>query len=427
VPFGTAARFWIQLGFSNFGGPTGQIAIMHDHLVERARWIGEETFLHALSFCTMLPGPEAQQLAIYVGWRLHGIRGGLVAGIAFVLPAAVAMMGLAWAYAAHGQVDWVASVFEGLAAAVVGIVAAAAIAIGGRAVRTWPAGAIAIVAFLAVWLVGLWFPAVVVAAALTGAAIGASRLGLPDDPDLLDDPVRQPWTSTLRVGLVCLAAWWVPILAVLAVTGPDSVYGELGLFFSQTSLVTFGGAYAVLAYVGQQMIARFGLLPVDVVTGLGLAETTPGPLILVVQFLAFLAAYRSPGDLPPVVAGTIGATIALWATFAPCFLWVFVGAPYIERLRANAGLRAALAGIIAAVLGVMAGLATTLATAVLFTETWVVRPFRVDVVLPRLGSLDPVNAAIAVAAFVALRRFKVHVAWIVLASGVAGLAATALR
>ncbi|MEX0984430.1 MAG: chromate efflux transporter [Actinomycetota bacterium] len=425
--FREAARFWVKLGFINFGGPTGQIAIMHGELVQERRWIGEEAFLHALSFCMVLPGPEAQQLATYVGWLLHGIRGGLIAGIMFILPAGVAMGGLAWAYAAHGDVAWVGSVFDGLSAAVLGIVAAAAVAIARRAVRTRAAVAIAAAAFVAIWLIGVPFPAVIVGAGIAGLALGTTRMGVPARAEDLQIPPSPTAGRTVRVVAIGLLAWWVPILLVVAVAGTGSVFSREGLFFSQVSVVTFGGAYAVLAYVGREVISRFGLSSADVVTGLGLAETTPGPLILVVEFLAFLAAYRAPGGLPPVLAGVAGAAVTLWATFAPSFLWVFVGAPYVERLRGNRAIRAALAGITAAVLGVIATLAASVATAVLFRETTVAHPFGADIVVPRATTLDPVHAAIAVAAFLAIRRFEVHVAWVVVGSASVGLAASALR
>jgi chromate transporter len=425
--FREAARFWTWLGFVNFGGPTGQIAIMHRELVERRGWIDEESFLHALSFCMLLPGPEAQQLAIYIGWRLHAVRGGLVAGITFVLPAAVAIAALAWVAAAHGDVTWVAAIFDGLSAAVVGIVAAAAIAIGRRAVRGPVAAWTALAAFLAIWLVGVPFPVVIGGAALAGLAAGRARLGLPPDEATRERPASPPFGRTVRVAIACVLVWWVPILLVVALAGPSSLFGRLGVFFSQASLVTFGGAYAVLAYVGREVVARFGLTSADVVAGLGLAETTPGPLILVVEYLAFQAAYRTPGTLAPGVAGLAATAIALWATFAPCFLWVFVGAPYVERLRANPRLRAALGGVTAGVLGVIASLALTFATAVVFTQTHVVHPLTADVLLPRLDSLHPGHAILAAAAFVAVWRFKVHVAWVVVAAALAGLAGSALR
>ncbi|HEX6845055.1 MAG TPA: chromate efflux transporter [Actinomycetota bacterium] len=425
--FRQALRFWTLLGFVNFGGPTGQIAIMHDELVERRRWIDEERFLHALSFCTLLPGPEAQQLAIYVGWLLHGLRGGLVAGTLFVLPAAVLILALAWTYAAHGSLDLVTSVFAGLSAAVVGIVAAATLTIAPRAIRAPLGVAIAIGAFLTIWLAVVPFPLVVLAAGLAGLAAGPDRLGVPEDATPVQAGPRPATGRTVATVAIGLAVWWLPLLAVAAATGVTSIYSREGVFFSQAAMVTFGGAYAVLAFVGREVVARFGLTTGDVVAGLGLAETTPGPLILVVEFLGFLAAYREPGDLSPVVAGAIGAAVTLWATFVPSFVWIFAGAPYMERLRANHRLRGLLAGITASVVGVIAGLAVSIGTVVLFDRTVIVRPFGGDVTLPVLGTIDPLAATLAVGAFVAMRRFKVHVVWIVVAAASVGLAAGLLR
>jgi chromate transporter len=425
--FRQACRFWTLLGFVNFGGPTGQIAIMHDELVERRHWIDEERFLHALSFCMLLPGPEAQQLAIYIGWLLHGLRGGLVAGTLFVLPAAVLMFGLAWVYAAHGQLELVAAVFGGLAAAVVGIVTAATITIAHRAIRGRAGAAIAALAFASIWLVGVPFPFVVLGAAALGLLAGPHRLGVPDDITPVGPTPGPTIARTLMTAAVGLAIWWLPLVAVAALLGTSSVPAREGLFFSQAAMVTFGGAYAVLAYVGKEMVARFGLVGADVAAGLGLAETTPGPLILVVEFLGFLAAYRHPGDLAPVVAGAIGAAVALWATFVPSFVWIFVGAPYVERLRASRRLRGLLAGITASVVGVIASLALSIATVALFDRTIVFHPLGADIVVPVLRSIDPVHAAVAVAAFVAMRRFHVHVVWIVVGAAAVGLLAGLLR
>ena len=302
--FGDALRFWLKLGFVNFGGPTGQIAIMHEELVTRRRWLGEDRFLHALSFCLLLPGPEAQQLAIYTGWLLNGTQGGIAAGVLFVAPAAVLMAGLAWLYAAGGELPIVSAIFQGLAAAVVGIVAAAMVSIGGRAVRGRVAAVVATLALLAIFVVGVPFPIVVLVAAGTGLALGPGRLGVTFSDE---GPDRSPSLAsrrrrTLVVLTVGLAVWWAPVLAVVALTGPGSIYPQESLFFSQVAVISFGGAYAVLAYVAHEVVRRFGLSPDDVVAGLALAETTPGPLILVVEFYGFLAAYRNPGTLAPAVA-----------------------------------------------------------------------------------------------------------------------------
>ena len=427
--FGDAFRFWLKLGFVNFGGPTGQIAIMHEELVDRRGWLGDDAFLHALSFCLLLPGPEAQQLAIYTGWLLNGTEGGIAAGVLFVLPAAVLMAGLAWLYAAGGELPIVAAIFDGLAAAVVGIVAAAMLSIGGRAVRGRVAAVVAALAFLAIFVVGVPFPIVVLVAAGTGLALGPRRLGVTSSDEgsgrsASPAPRRR---RTFRVLAVGLAAWWIPLLAVVAWTGVDSIYSREGLFFSQVAVISFGGAYAVLAYVAHEVVRRFGLSPDDVVAGLALAETTPGPLILVVEFYGFLAAYRNPGALAPAAAGMVGAAVTVWATFAPCFLWVFLGAPWVERLRANRALRAALTAVTAAVLGVIASLALTVAANVLFEDVETARPFFATIPRPVWSSIDVPSTVVAAAAFVAIRRFRVNVAWVALGGGVAGLLLRGVR
>jgi chromate transporter len=430
--FGEAFRFWLKLGFVNFGGPTGQIAVMHEELVDRRRWLGDDGFLHALSFCLLLPGPEAQQLAIYTGWLLNGTAGGIAAGVLFVLPAAVLMVGLAWLYAAGGDLGIVSSVFDGLAAAVVGIVAAAMLSIGGRALRGRAAAVVAGLAFLAIFVVGVPFPLVVLAAAGTGLVLGPERLGVTFDEgsNAPASPIPRPRPGPRRTVLVLvvgLAAWWIPVLAVVALTGTGSIYSQEALFFSQVAVISFGGAYAVLAYVGHEVVRRFALSPDDVVAGLALAETTPGPLILVVEFYGFLAAYRNPGTLTPAVAGAVGAAVTVWATFAPCFLWVFLGAPWVERLRTNRALRSALAAVTAAVVGVIASLALTVAANVLFDDVETARPFLASIPLPVWSSIDVASAAIAAAAFVAIRRFRVNVAWVALGGGLAGLVLEVVR
>jgi len=427
--FGDALRFWLKLGFVNFGGPTGQIAIMHEELVTRRRWLGEDRFLHALSFCLLLPGPEAQQLAIYTGWLLNGTQGGIAAGVLFVAPAAVLMAGLAWLYAAGGELPIVSAIFEGLAAAVVGIVAAAMVSIGGRAVRGRVAAVVAALAFLAIFVVGVPFPIVVMAAAGTGLALGPGRLGVTFSDE---GPDRSPSLAsrrrrTLVVLTVGLAVWWAPVLAVVALTGPGSIYPQESLFFSQVAVISFGGAYAVLAYVAHEVVRRFGLSPDDVVAGLALAETTPGPLILVVEFYGFLAAYRNPGTLAPAVAGAIGAVVTVWATFAPCFLWVFLGAPWVERLRTNRALRGALAAVTAAVVGVIGSLALTVAANVLFNDVQTSRPFFAAIPRPVWSSLDVPSVVVGTAAFVAIRRFRVNVAWVALGGGLVGLVLGVVR
>jgi chromate transporter len=436
VPFGDAARFWVRLGFINFGGPTGQIALMHEELVERRRWISNARFLHALNYCMLLPGPEAQQLATYVGWLLHRVRGGLVAGLAFILPAFFLIMGLSWAYAVHGDVEVIAGIFSGLQAAVVGIVAAAVIRIGRRALRGPELAAIAGAAFLAIFVVHVPFPFIVLGAGAIGFAGGRlrpDRFTLPQelagggDTAIRDDAPAAEHTRTsaghsLRVLLIGVAVWIVPLVLVSFAPGMPRVIGDEARFFSQAAMVTFGGAYAVLAYINQAAVQTYGwLLPGQMVTGLGLAESTPGPLIMVTEFVGFVGAYRNPGGLDPVVAGMIGATVTTWATFAPCFLWIFLGAPYIERLRGNRALSSTLSAITAAVVGVVLNLAITFGIVTLFDRVRSAEVLGGPIPVPALGSLDPVAAAVAVGSFVALWRFRVGILWVIGASALVGV------
>jgi chromate transporter len=427
LPFRDALRFWIRLGFINFGGPTGQIAIMHDELVERRGWIDEPRFLHALNFAMLLPGPEAHQLAIYIGWLLNGAPGAVAAGLLFLLPAFGLIVGLSWVYVVHGDVSWVSGIFEGLAWGVVGIVAAALVRIGARAVTTPAMVAIALVAFSALFAFGVPFPIVVLGAGAAGLLAGdrlADR-GRADggEPPVVGRPdVRPTWRRAVRVLTVGIAVWLAPLALIALATGTDGVIADEAVFFSLMSLVTFGGAYAVLAYVNQAAVVRFGWLTSgEMAVGLSLAETTPGPLILVVVFVGFVAAYRNPGGLGPLSAGLLGSVVTAWATFVPSFLWIFLGAPSIERLRGNRRLSAALAAITAAVVGVIANLAIVFAIGVLFTERRTEHLLGNDVVLPVPGSADVLAIAVAAAALVAMHRFRVNVVWVVLGSGLIGL------
>jgi len=433
----------VKLGFINFGGPSGQIALMHEELVERRRWIGEGRFLHALAFCMLLPGPEAQQLAIYIGWLLHKVRGGIVAGVFFVAPSFFLILALSWIYAAHGGIGWIEGVFLGLSAGVLGMVVSALLRIGSRALTGRFAVMVAVASFVAIFLVGVPFPVVVLGAALAGyvafrispALVSVpAEMGAGDDGTAIDDTVASaPHTQAsvrraLRVACVGLVVWWVPLLAVIAWRGAGDVLSREAVFFSTAAMVTFGGAYAVLAYVNQAAVYRFGwLAPADVVAGLGLAESTPGPLIMVTEFVGFLAAYRNHGDLGPLVAGLLGAAVTVWATFAPCFLWIFLGAPYVERLRKNRRLGAALGSVTGAVVGVIAGLALTFGTAVLFARVRYDRPFWTLVPLPTLASIKVFAALVAVGSFIAIRRLKRNPALVALACGVAGLVHALVR
>ncbi len=445
VSFGEALRFWLRLGFINFGGPTGQIAIMHHELVERRRWISNDRFLHALSYCMLLPGPEATQLATYIGWLLHRTAGGLAAGVLFVLPAVFVMLALSWVYAVHGKVFWVAAIFYGLRAGVIAIVAAAVIRIGRRALRTPLLVAIAAAAFIGLFVFQVPFPAIVIGAGVIGWLGGRWRphllrapppeaaFALHDAPVIRDDlpaPAHtRPSTRRAVVTLaVSLAAWWGPLAAVALWRGAGDVLTREAIFFSKAALVTFGGAYAVLVYIAQAAVQQYGwLTPGEMLDGLGLAETTPGPLIMVTQFIGFLGAFRHPGGLDPVVAGTLGALVTVWATFAPSFLFIFLGAPYIEQLRGNVALSTALGSITAAVVGVILNLAVFLGLHILFAAVAEASIGGITLPLPRLASLDPFALLLAVGAFVALWRFRVGIVPVVLGSGAAGLLLQILR
>jgi chromate transporter len=438
VPFREAVRFWVKLGFINFGGPTGQIAIMHEEIVERRRWISNGRFLHALNYCMLLPGPEAQQLAIYVGWLLHKVRGGLVAGIAFVLPSFFVMLALSWLYAVHGDVTWVSATLSGLAAAVIGIVASATIRIGKKALANWLMASVAVVAFISIFLLHVPFPLIVLGAAAIGLVGGrvAPRLfdvGVGRELEeneavaIRDDAPRAAHTQpSLRRSVVVLiagsAVWLIPIAAVAMWRGPGDTLTEMGWFFSKAALVTFGGAYAVLSYVNVAAVTQYGwLLPGQMVVGLGLAETTPGPLIMVLEFVGFVGAYQNPGDLSPLTAGVLGAVVATWATFAPCFLWIFLGAPYIEGLRGNRRLAAALEAVTAAVVGVIANLALTFAVHTLFEHVREVDTVGGSIPVPVWSSLDVFALIVAVVSFIGLWRFRWKILPVIGASAVAGL------
>src|SRR3954452_18944057 len=404
VPFGEAVRAWFVISLQTFGGPAGQIAVMQRALVDEKRWIGQRRFLHALNYCTLLPGPEAQQLATYVGWLLHGTRGGLIAGGLFVLPGVVALLALSAVYVAFGTTTVVTAVFVGLAAAVLAIVAQAVVRVAKRALDSRALVIIAVVAFLTLALLRVPFPIVVALAGLAGWALGRWRpSALPrkkaaegadagPPPVISDDVLHHEAPTTrraLRVRLVGLLVWGVPVAAVALLTGTDSVFTQQGLFFSGAAVITFGGAYAVLAYVAQQAVAVYGwLAPGEMVRGLALAETTPGPLIMVVQFVAFLGAYRDPGSLNPWVAAVIAALLTTWVTFLPCFLFILLGAPYVERLRHNTNLTAALTGITAAVVGVIASLAAFFAVHTLFDRTRHVTAGPFDFQAPVMSSLQ---------------------------------------
>ena len=421
VPFRTAVRAWFAISLQTFGGPAGQIAVMQRTLVDEKRWIGQRRFLHAMNYCMLLPGPEAQQLATYVGWLLHGTRGGLVAGGLFVLPGVVALLALSAIYVAFGSTTVVMAVFAGLAPAVLAIVAQALIRVGKRALTSPALAAIAVASFLALAVFAVPFPVVVLVAGLLGwvlhrwrpAAVrqGSGKEAADDGPPPVvpDDVLRTELPSTrrtTRVLLIGVGVWGLPVAAVALLTGVGSVFTQQGLFFSGAAVVTFGGAYAVLAYVAQQAVSVYGwLTPGEMVRGLALAETTPGPLIMVVQFVAFLGAYRDPGALDPWVAAVLASLLVTWVTFVPSFLFVLLGAPYMERLRGNRSLSAALTGITAAVVGVIANLGLYFAVHTLFGETSPVGGW-VALDLPDLATLRLVALGIALIASLLIFRLR---------------------
>ena len=419
-------RFWLKLGLISFGGPTGQIAIMHAELVEKRRWISEARFLHALNYCMLLPGPEAQQLATYIGWLLHRTWGGVIAGTLFVLPSALLLWGLSFIYVAWGSLPGIAAVFDGLKPAVLAIVVAAGFRIGRRTLRNEVMATIALLAFAAIYFGRVPFPLIIAAAALVGwighrvrpdkfqvvKGHGAMTGGGSVIGEQAVAHARPSLGRALRVTAVCLTLWWVPVLLTGAVLGWDHVLFRQGLFFSKAALVTFGGAYAVLPYVSQQAVEHYQWLqPGQMLDGLALAETTPGPLIMVLQFVGFVGAWQQPAPFSPLVGATLGAAITTWVTFLPCFLWIFLGAPYIERLREHRALTAALSAITAAVAGVVLNLAV-----------W----FGSHVLGPTDGAIDWLDVAIALVALVGLVRWKWDIMAVVAGAALVGLLRWAL-
>lgn len=438
---------WLKIGLLSFGGPAGQIALMHRMLVEERRWIGERRFLHALNYCMLLPGPEAQQLATYVGWLMHRTLGGLVAGLMFVLPGALVMLGLSVGYVLYGHTPVVAGLFFGVKAAVLAIVAEAILRIGKRALRTPVMVGLAVAAFLAIWLVQIPFPIIVLAAGLIGflgerrhpglfaqgAGHGSDGDGAEDGSAIIDamfargelEHTRPDRGRSLRVLAIWLAAWLAPLILLWIGLGPDSVWTRIAGFFSTMGVVTFGGAYAVLSYVAQAAVQAFHwMTPGEMADGLGLAETTPGPLIMVLQFVGFIAAYRHAGGLDPLLAGILGAGLTTWVTFAPSFLWIFLGGPYVEQLRGNRALSGALAAITAAVVGVIANLAVWFALHTLFRQTHAVTLFGIGPDLPVLGSVDPRALWLAAIAILAMLRFKAGMVPTLVGCALAGLVLT---
>ena len=433
VSFPDAFKVWLRVAMLSFGGPAGQIAVMHRIVVEERRWISEARFLHALNYCHLLPGPEAQQLAIYIGWLMHKTRGGLLAGVLFVVPGVIALMALSWIYVIWGDAGFVAGLFFGLKAAVLAVVIEAVLRVGRRALKSRLAVGIAGAAFVALFFFAVPFPIVVVMAALAGFV--ADRLGYAmsgraahggQDDDLLGehipDHARPSRARAVKVAAVWLPLWLGPVVLLVACLGSDNIFTRLSVFFSEVAVFSFGGAYAVLAYVAQQAVeTQHWLRPGEMLAGLGMAETTPGPLIMVVQYVGFLAGYRTPGVLPPLMTATLAGLLVTWVTFTPCFLWVFLGAPYVEALRGVRALGAALSAVTAAVVGVILNLAVWFGVHVIFRETVPWQGFGLRLSLPVLSSLDILATILAVTAALAIFRFRVGVLQTLLGCSIAGV------
>jgi chromate transporter len=390
-PFRELVAAFARIGFLSFGGPAGQIALMHRALVEERGWVAEDDFLHALNFCHLLPGPEAQQLATWIGWRLQGVRGGVAAGLLFVAPGAAVMFALSLLYALAADLDWVAALFLGVKAAVLAIVVQALLRIAARALDTGLKRGLAAAAFAGLFLPGLPFPLIVLGAGVIGMVVARMRpdwLALKPGKASAALPER-PWRTTILAVLTWGAIWAAPMVLIAATLGQDHVLWQIGAFFSQLAVVTFGGAYAVLAYMAQEAVQGFGwLAPNEMADGLGLAETTPGPLILVTQFVGTLAAMRAPEPFTPLVAALLGAGLTTWVTFSPCFLWIFALAPWIDRLGQAVWLKGGLAAVTAAVVGVIANLTAWFALHVLFARVWTLEAGPLRLSLPELASFD---------------------------------------
>jgi len=447
VSFREALKVWLRVAALSFGGPAGQIAVMHRIIVDEKKWIGEHRFLHALNYCMLLPGPEAQQLAIYIGWLMHRTLGGLVAGILFVLPGFLSILALSYIYAAYGNVTVVEGLFFGLKAAVLAVVVQAVFRIGGRALKNNLMIGIAVLAFIAIFVFHVPFPLIILAAGIIGFVGGRSgsplfKVGgghksgssaiLSDVDSRLGEATpahaRPNIAWSLKISAVLLALWIIPVLGLWIGLGPDNVFTHIATFFSKMAVVTFGGAYAVLSYVAQQAVGHYGWLkPGEMLDGLGMAETTPGPLIQVVQFVGFMGAYRDPGSLSPMTAATLAAVLTTWVTYVPCFLWIFLGAPFIEKLRGNAALAGALAAITAAVVGVILNLALWFALHTLFAQVWTWNVGGLQFDIPMLTSIVWPSLVLSMAAGLAIFRFKASVITTLVVCAVLGILWTLAR
>jgi chromate transporter len=429
APFAEAFRFWVKLGFISFGGPAGQIAIMHRELVERKKWIDEESFLHALNFCMLLPGPEAQQLATYNGWRLHGVKGGIIAGAFFVIPSIFVLLALSYVYARYGNVPEIAGVLDGLKPIVVAIVVEASLKIGKKAFKGWFHILLAALSFVAIFALHVPFPLIVLLAGIAGfvhfkfqsskaeseigdnRAAGTGEAGGGDPRD--DDEFRTEKSKfrILKTLAICVALWLVPLVLTGLIYGWRALPVKVYLFFTQAAFVTFGGAYSVLAYVNQAMVNSYGWITAgQAIDGFALAETTPGPLIMVLQFIGFMTGWNAGQIGNQTALAVVCALLTTFATFLPSFMFIFVGAPYIEKLRGNEKLSAALQGVTAAVVGVILNLALAFGAAVIFTSSSF-----------SAAAVNWFALVVSVLAFITLLRFKFDVMWIVLAGGILGL------
>ena len=427
--FGELVRLSARIGCLSFGGPAGQIALMHREIVEERGWVDEEQYLHALNLCHLLPGPEAQQLAIWIGWKLHGLKGGLAAGLLFVVPGALVILALSVLYGFAAHLGWFAALFLGIKAAVLAVVVQALLRVAGRALNTNFKRAIAAAAFVALFALSAPFPLVLLGAGLLGAVAAALR------PDWLAlKPVSEvplsagrPWRQSLAAVAGFGALWAAPLLLIALTLGQDHVLWQIGLFFSKLAVVTFGGAYAVLAYMAQQAVQGFGWLSAgEMADGLGLAETTPGPLIMVTQFVGYLAAFRAPAPFSPLVAGLVGAALTTWVTFVPCFLWIFALAPWMDRLERSPRLKGALAAITAAVVGVIANLSLWFALHVLFKAGQPLKLGPVQFEAPVLASLDWRAAVLAVLSALLIFRAGWSVIRVLALAALGGLALSVL-
>ena len=437
VPFSEALKVWVRVAINSFGGPAGQIAVMHKILVEEKRWISENRFLHAMNYCMLLPGPEAQQLATYIGWLLHKTKGGLVAGLLFIFPGFVSILALSIVYARFSQSGLVEALFFGLKAAVLALVIEAVIRIGKRVLKNWVMLLIAVLAFVAIFFFTLPFPLIVLAAGVLGFVGGkltpelfyvirGRQIGQDEaDGFIITDTVAAhtppSWSYAFKTTGLWLFVWFAPLILIVLSLGLDSVFSQVALFFSQAAVVTFGGAYSVLAFIAQQAVDVYGWLqPGEMLDGLGMAETTPGPLVQVTQFVGFMATYRQ-GNLNPLLAGVLGSVLTTWMTFAPCFFFIFLGAPFIEYLRGNKALNAALSAITAAVVGVVMNLAVWFGIHTAFAVVTDRYYGRLRLLVPEWASLEPMVLLIAGVAFVALYRFKTAMIPTLFVSSLVGL------